>query len=272
MRQFLLVTDLDYTLVGDDQAMARLNQRLEQHRQQHHTKIVYSTGRSLFLYQKLIDKKALLEPDVLICAVGTEIYYSNSNTLDSKWSDYLSEGWDRDLVVNISKAFSELKPQPNTEQRPFKVSYFLEEEKEISGNCLSDLESRLLKKGLDIQVICSLGSSTHINNLDNNYKDGKDLEIQVLDILPRKANKGMAMTFVRENLEIDVAQTVACGDSGNDIALFADKKEKGIIVGNAKQELLKWHEANPNPNRYLAKAQFAAGIEEGLQYFGFFEG
>ncbi|MBE8970499.1 sucrose-phosphate phosphatase [Nostocales cyanobacterium LEGE 12452] len=270
MKQLLLVSDLDYTLVGDDQAMARLNQRLEQHRQQYKTKIVYSTGRSLFLYKKLTDEKALLEPDVLICAVGTEIYYSSSNTLDSKWSNHLSEGWNRDLIVEISKAFAELKPQPESEQRPFKVSYF--NKKEISGNCLSDLESRLLEKGLDIQVICSFGSSTHINNLGNKYENGKDVEIQVVDILPRKANKGMAMTFVRENLEIDIEQTVACGDSGNDIALFADKKEKGIIVGNAKQELLKWHKANPNPNRYLAKAQFAAGIEEGLQHFGFFEG
>jgi sucrose-6-phosphatase len=113
----------------------------------------------------------------------------------------------------------------------------------------------LLDQHLDIQII---------------YSGGKDL-----DILPRKANKGMAMTFVRENLEInniDVAQTVACGDSGNDIALFAGRKEKGIIVGNATKELLEWHKANPNQNRYLAKAKYAAGIEEGLEYFGFLEG
>ena len=78
------------------------------------------------------------------------------------------------------------------------------------------------------------------------------------------------MTFVREYLEIEPAKTVACGDSGNDIALFANRKEKGIIVANAKQELLDLHNENPNENRYLAKAEFAAGIEEGLMHFGFF--
>jgi sucrose-6F-phosphate phosphohydrolase len=260
VKQFLLITDLDYTLVGDDQAMAKLNQKLYLHRNQHATKIVYSTGRSLYLYQELIKqqkvkRKELLKPDILVCAVGTEIYDNyqdddqNNLTLNSKWSDNLSEAWDRDLVVKISEAFTELIPQPESEQRPFKVSYLLEEK--IAVQLVPELERSLLEQNLDIQVI---------------YSGGKDL-----DILPRKANKGMAMNFIRDILEIDVAQTVACGDSGNDIALFADKREKGIIVGNAKQELLEWHNANPNPNRYLAKAKFAAGIEEGLQYFGFLE-
>ena len=261
MKQFLFITDLDHTLVGDDQAMAQLNQRLEQHRHQHATKIVYSTGRSLFLYRELIKQqkakqKELLNPDILVCAVGTEIYdnYQDDDqdnlTLNSKWSENLSEAWDRDLVVKISAAFTKLEYQPESEQRPFKVSYLVEEK--IAIQVVPELEHSLLEQKLDIQVI---------------YSGGKDL-----DILPRKANKGMAMAFIRDHLEIDVAQTVACGDSGNDIALFADRKEKGIIVGNAKQELLEWHEANPNQNRYLAKAKFAAGIEEGLQYFKFLEG
>jgi sucrose-6-phosphatase len=259
VKQFLFITDLDYTLVADDQAMVKLNQRLELHRQQRATRIVYSTGRSLFLYKELIKQqkakqKELLKPDILICAVGTEIYdnYQDDKdmlTLNSKWSENLSEAWDRDLVKKISAAFTELKPQPESEQRPFKVSYLVEEK--IAIQIVPELERSLLEQNLDIQVI---------------YSGGKDL-----DILPRKANKGMAMTFIRDNLEIDVAQTVACGDSGNDIALFADRKEKGIIVGNAKQELLEWHKANPNQNRYLAKAEFAAGIEEGLEYFGFLE-
>lgn len=247
MKEFLFITDLDYTLVGDDQAMTKLNQRLELHRQQHGTKIVYSTGRSPFLYQKLTSEKTLLEPDILVCAVGTEIYHCGSDTPDSTWSDKLSYAWDRKRVVEISAAFTELKLQPESEQRRFKVSYFLEEK--VSVDILPELESRLVEEGFDIQVI---------------YSGGEDL-----DILPRNANKGMAMTFVREYLEIDISQTVACGDSGNDIALFADKKEKGIIVGNARPELLTWHKDNPNPNRYLAKAKFAAGIEEGLQYFDF---
>ncbi|MCY7278450.1 MAG: HAD family hydrolase, partial [Phormidesmis sp. CAN_BIN44] len=53
MTQFLLVTDLDNTLVGDDRALDILNQRLTQCRQVNGVKLVYSTGRSLTSYQQL---------------------------------------------------------------------------------------------------------------------------------------------------------------------------------------------------------------------------
>ncbi|MBD2490221.1 sucrose-phosphate phosphatase [Aulosira sp. FACHB-615] len=249
MKQFLLITDLDYTLVGDDDAMAQLNQQLDFHRQQYGTKVVYSTGRSPFLYQELASEKKLLEPDILVCSVGTEIYINGSQDPDSTWADKLSQAWDRNLVKTISATFTELQAQAESEQRDFKVSYFLDEK--IAGQVVPELERALLEQGLDIQVI---------------YSGGQDV-----DILPRHANKGMAMTFVRQHLEIDVTKTVACGDSGNDIALFAHREEKGIIVGNARPELLDWHNANPNPNRYLATAKFANAITEGLQHFGFLE-
>lgn len=255
----MFITDLDHTLVGEDQAMQKLLHILKRHRNKHGTKIVYSTGRSLHLYQELEQNQKkkqaeLIKPDVLICAVGTEIYsydHQNQLILDNNWSSYLSNAWDRNLVKQIADNFNQLIRQPESEQRPFKVSYFLERN---ATQVVSELENYLLSSGLDIQVIYSYSDNIHDINVD---------------ILPRKANKGMAMTFVREKLEIDVAQTVACGDSGNDIALFANREEKGIIVANAKQELLDWHKANPNENRYLAKSEFAAGIEEGLQHFGF---
>ncbi len=77
------------------------------------------------------------------------------------------------------------------------------------------------------------------------------------------------MTFLRQKLGIEPTATVACGDSGNDCALFATRKEKGIIVGNAQPELLEWHYQNPSNNRYLTKAHYASGILEGLKHFQF---
>lgn len=247
MKPFLFVTDLDHTLVGNDRAMSDLNRQLEQHRQQYDTKIVYSTGRSPTSYRQLIAEKPLLSPDILICAVGTEIYHQGSDIPDSIWSQMLSHGWKREKVITSAARFVDLKPQPDSEQRPFKVSYFLTEQAAVE--VVPDLEALLEEQGLDVQVI---------------FSGGKDL-----DILPRQANKGMAMAFVRQFLEFDPMHTVACGDSGNDVALFRDRPERGIIVGNARPELLQWHKANPNPNRYLALADCAGGILEGLQHFGF---
>ncbi|CCH66452.1 Sucrose-phosphate phosphatase [Richelia intracellularis HH01] len=53
----MFVTDLDNTLVGNDAALLELNQNLGQHRKKYETKIVYATGRSLFLYQQLKREK-----------------------------------------------------------------------------------------------------------------------------------------------------------------------------------------------------------------------
>ncbi len=247
MTAFLFVTDLDNTLVGDDQALDRLNHHLQQHRQRFGTKIVYSTGRSRTLYHQLTTEKTLLPPDYLILSVGTEIYLTHQDYPDERWATILSHNWDRDQIVAIAAHFADLVPQPESEQRPFKVSYFVTPKAAI--DVIPQLEQHLTSHGFDIQLI---------------YSGGIDL-----DILPSRANKGQAMAFLRSTLGITPDQTVACGDSGNDIAMFRDRPERGIIVGNAMPELLDWHHAHPNPNRYLARAGYADGILEGLHHFGF---
>jgi len=245
--KFLLVSDLDNTLVGDDEALRQLNQQLNQHRKDHGSILVYSTGRSLASYAGLKAAKQLLEPDAVITAVGTEIYRDGGDQPDPNWSNKLSQNWDRDLVVATTAHFADLTPQPDPEQRPFKVSYFLTQE--ASVDVLPQLEAALQERGLHTQLI---------------YSSGKDL-----DILPSHADKGEAMVFMRHQLDMPPAQTVVCGDSGNDRALFRTGDERGIIVGNARQELLEWHHANPSPNRYLAHAACAGGVLEGLNHFGF---
>nr|WP_199315438.1 sucrose-phosphate phosphatase [Aerosakkonema funiforme] len=249
--KFLFVTDLDNTLVGDDEALEKLNQLLSQHRQEHGTKIVYATGRSLALYRELLTEKQLLEPDALIAAVGTEIYYKYSadsqDEPDPIWSAQLSVGWNRDVVVATGANFADIVPQPASEQRPFKVSYFVTER--AAEEVIPRLESLLKERGVDAQSI---------------YSGNKDL-----DILPRNSNKGLAVQFLREQWGIEATRTVVCGDSGNDIALFSIGEPRGIIVGNAQPELRRWLKANPADYRYLAKAACAGGILEGLYHFGF---
>jgi sucrose-6F-phosphate phosphohydrolase len=248
MTAFLFITDLDNTLVGDDDALKELNQQLEQHRQDYGTKIVYATGRSPALYRKLTSEKSLLSPDALITSVGTEICFNpEEEIVDQEWADMLAQGWNRDAVVAIAAHFSDLVLQPETEQRPFKVSYVVSEE--ISSDVLPRLESSLKEKGLDVKLI---------------YSGGQDL-----DILPRQGDKGLAVQFLRQKWDMDATKTVVCGDSGNDIALFSAGEERGILVGNAKPELRQWYEENKKDYHYFAQAHYADGILEGLHHFGF---
>jgi sucrose-6-phosphatase len=245
----LLVTDLDHTLVGNDESLDRLNQILDRYRQQLGTKLVYATGRSRVSYQELTTTHSLLVPDALIAAVGTEIYVGNTVVADPEWVERLRINWHRDRIVEIASRFADLELQPLSEQRPFKVSYYLSPS--VAAAVVQQLEELLAYNSLDVEVI---------------YSGSKDL-----DILPRGGDKGTAVQFLRDRWQIDPEATVVCGDSGNDISLFKYGRERGIIVGNARSELRLWHELHPVNYHYLAVAECAAGMLEGLKYFQFVE-
>jgi sucrose-6-phosphatase len=255
----LLVTDLDDTLVGDDDAKDKLNQWLTDIREKVH--LVYSTGRSYTGHsldptdnsaRRLQAEKSLLEPDYWVTSVGTEIYTKNSPDRDPIWDlklQSLSEGWDREAVVSIiAKSFPLLEPQPKADQGPWKVSFYLEDL--ASASALGKLRELLTANGLPAQVIFSSRSSHNV------------------DIVPEAGNKGKATEYIREKLQMGLEQTVVCGDSGNDISLF-EHQEHGVIVGKARQELLDWYEANKmkKPHLYKANAHCARGIIEGLDHF-----
>jgi sucrose-6F-phosphate phosphohydrolase len=249
MTDFLLVTDLDNTLIGDNTALKTLNKILERNRTEYDIKIVYSTGRSLELYKQLNREKSLLSPDALITSVGTEIYINHiQDNFDLLWANQVSENWDREGVFAVASHFSDLVLQTLSEQTPFKVSYYLSET--ISQEVIPRLKAELERKKLATQVIYSASYA--------------------LDILPQNGGKGAALQYLREKWTIAADKTVVCGDSGNDISLFQGE-ERGIIVGNAKSELLQWYYNHRNPFCYLAKQNFAQGILEGLNHFGFIQ-
>ena len=244
---FLFVTDLDNTLVGDDAALSKLNEQLANHRQNYQSKIVYATGRSLYLYRLLAEDKSLLAPDALITAVGTEMYFDRQiEHYDREWAEILSQGWNREEIVAIASQFEKLQSQPNSEQNPFKISYYLAENE--AEETIARLKSALNERNYEIKLIYSAG--------------------QDLDLLPKNGDKGLAVEFLRQKWNIAPERTIVCGDSGNDISMFKGK-EKGLIVGNAKPELRQWYEANSSDNHYLADSVCAGGILEGLKYFGF---
>ncbi|MEG4347669.1 sucrose-phosphate phosphatase [Microcoleus sp. A003_D6] len=239
--KFLLVTDLDNTLVGDDEATQVFNQRLQSQRSQ--ICLVYATGRSHASTCELIAQKQLLAPDYLIAGVGSEIY--QDGTLDLDWAEYLSQDWDKMAIASLAKQFSQLKSQSLKEQNPWKISYCLEQAAENSST-LQALQQKLTQSGLAAQIIFS-------SNRD-------------VDILPKTSNKGNALTYLQKRLQIPSEATLVCGDSGNDISMF-EQDVRGVIVANALSELLEWHREFGTENHYLAGSACAWGIMEGMAYF-----
>lgn len=248
MQPFLFVTDLDNTFVGDDRALEILTQKLLAHRQEFGTKIVYATGRSLTSFRRLAAEKNLPAPDALVTSVGTEIFFDlDSETPSEAWAQVQAPGWKREAIAAIAAQYPELTPQPPIGQGPFKVSFYLAET--AAAALITKLETALQEAGLAVQLV---------------YSGGKDL-----DVLPQVADKGRAVQFLQQHWGETNDRTVVCGDSGNDIALFAHGSARGVIVGNARPELRAWHAQNQATYRYLARSHYAAGILEGLQHFNF---
>jgi sucrose-6-phosphatase len=238
--QFLLVSDLDNTLVGDKQALFVLNKSLQENREQ--MSLIYATGRSYASARELQREKALLEPDFWITGVGSEIYHQGIR--DMQWAQQMSEGWDRARAVSIAQKFSPLLLQPTSEQNPYKISYCLDPK--AHTDILVDLQLALTDAGLAMQVVFS-------SNRD-------------VDILSLKGDKGRAVIYLRNQLNISTEKTLVCGDSGNDISLFK-YSTLGLIVSNAQPELLDWYRKHGQPGHYLASKPYAWGILEGLQHF-----
>lgn len=242
MAQFLIATDLDATLVGNDEFLEEFNDFFKRHRDVHNSKLVYATGRSLTLYEKLESEVDLLPPDMLITSVGSEIYTPDKQ-IDVNWANYLSKDWDVEIVKQIAANYTQLEPQTKSEQGSFKVSFLL---KRQHIDILEDLKQELAAQNIKAQVI---------------YSSNRDV-----DVLPERSGKGKALNYVREALGVPHNRTVVCGDSGNDITLFTENTF-GIIVGNARPELKKWYKDNKRKNLYLAKGRCAGGILEGLRHF-----
>jgi sucrose-6-phosphatase len=265
MTDLLIVTDLDATLIGNDVALQAFNNEFQILCDCKGCKLVYATGRSLQLYLELESEYqhsdsivSLIRPNMLITSVGSEIYIPDSEIdsgwrIDSRWEVHLSRYWDRGRIQEIvsqceASRCGNLRLQAESEQGTFKISYVLEDPQ--PQRVLEDLRQRLRgeQENLRIQIIYSS---------DRN-----------VDILPESSGKGNALNYVQQLLNTPHC-TITCGDSGNDISLFVDENNYGIIVGNPRLELREWYLRNQRSNLYLATSNCAYGILEGLHRFGF---
>ncbi|NOX79595.1 MAG: HAD-IIB family hydrolase [Deltaproteobacteria bacterium] len=235
----LMVTDIDNTLIGDDDSLHRLLQIL----QEQHDNIAWgvSTGRSLEMTLEAMTRYNIPVPDVIICSVGTEIYYGPDLRIDKGWQRHISHLWKPEGIKENLDRLDFLTFQEAEGQRSHKISYYMQEDSAL----LARVHQVLQEARLRCRVIYSHG--------------------QFLDILPYRASKGRAIKYLSYKYEFPPQHIMVAGDSGNDEDMLRGQT-CGLVVGNYSEELEK---LKGKPKIFFSKNGYAAGIIDGLYHYRF---
>jgi sucrose-phosphate synthase len=235
----LIVTDVDDTLTGDDEALEKLLERLENT----DAKVGFgiATGRTLDQAIGLLEDLDVRVPDVLITAAGTQLHYGRHLLPDRSWERQIRYRWNRDEVEAVVSAMPGLEPIPQA-ATPYRLRYLLDTKRAPS---LRDIQRRVRKKGLRVTTIL-------------------DHEVY-LDVVPIRASPGLAIRFFCFKWNLEPQRLLVAGDSGNDWDMLSGDT-LGVVVSNHTPEL---DRLRGRSRVYFAKKPHAWGILEGIDWYDF---
>lgn len=233
---WLLISDVDDTLTGDDAALLRFVDAVST--REPRLRVALNSSRPAASVDATLAAvfPAEFKPDAIITAMGTQI------RVGGQWVEAWTEryaGWPRDQIAQLVESLGHRAHDPEY-QTPHKASFAVPQ-----GEAQDEVKSEIDRRKWPCRVIAS-GSDD-------------------MDILPPGGGKDHATLFLAEYLGVDPqTRLVVAGDSANDLAMF-DVASRCVAVGNARAELI---DAMPAATSYHARASHAAGVLEGLEHYG----
>lgn len=237
-----LVTTLDQNLMGKPAALQKLVALLKTHRKS--TLFIIATSRRLESALRMLRQYRIPEPDVLISGGGTEIHYAPKLTADKAWTKHIDYQWARHKIAEVLAEHPALIAQPKSEQTPFKVSYFVNQD----ITCIESIKGILHQEEQTANVQFSFG--------------------RYLDILPVRASKGMALRYVADRWQVPLEKVLVVGGSGADEDMMRGNAMAAVVANRHDEELSKLVDID---SVYFAKSSYEEGILEAIEHYQFFE-
>lgn len=267
--RLLLCTDLDRTVLpnGAQPESAGARGRFAALAARPEVTLVYVTGRHRHLVEQAMHDYELPSPDYVISDVGTVIYQVTGHDWQ-QWRDWQQEiepDWaglgHADLQVLLLDVAG-LRLQEPGKQNLHKLSYFVSLDADTES-LSSGIRRRLEARGIRASLVWSIDEPNGVG---------------LLDVLPGRADKRHAVTFLMQRNGFGLDETVFAGDSGNDLPVLVSEIP-AVLVANAseavRREALSQAAASGNPSTlYIAQGgylgmngNYTAGVLEGVVHY-----
>lgn len=263
MKQFLLCTDLDRTLIpnGIQPESPLAMERFRKLVGRSDVLLAYVTGRHRALVEQAIEEYALPQPDFVIADVGTTIYLNEASVWRAwqEWDALIDQdwqGWTHDDLGSLLSCWPALQLQETEKQACHKLSFYVALEVNAQ-DLIRSVDAQLMREGIRANLIWSIDEAIHKG---------------LLDVLPASANKLHAIHFLMNKMGFDCDNTVFSGDSGNDLdVLLSDIPS--VLVANADAEIKSLVVDANRDTLYVAQGgylgmngNYSAGILEGVAH------
>lgn len=247
----LLISDIDGTLTGDDEALKLFNQHWLEDQLPRGSVLCYNTARPKSFYVEGLrsgELPELLQPDVLIVGEGTEIWFFEAEAprLCEDWDRHVRRHWSLERVAAAMDPLDEGSIKGINDGEDLRRSITVSPEK---------------REAVSSSLREALGEHYSIVAM-NSWVDGVDL----VTAMPAAAGKGNAAVFLRSSCGFPRERTMWAGDTKGD-ASFLRTDIQGVVVRNASLEFLALA-ANCPGRVLLAWGRSAFGVLEGMKEFG----
>lgn len=223
----LIAIDLDDTLLDKDKRISKENIEAIKYATSKGIKVVITTGRPYFRIINFLKTLDLYNEDSYV------ITYNGSLISNATGTNILRNvSLNNEDIVKISKTIDSLNLHFNVYVDDLiystEVIPFIQKQKVFDGIIFSicDFDTILNLKEAAKIIICDEEEKVTNNKeevvklLGNDYNVLRSTPIY-LEILPKDANKGKALKYLMDYLNIESKEVMAIGDEENDLPMFA---------------------------------------------------